>query len=142
MNICIIQHGTKEYQLSVLLRDEILRKPLKLSFDPAQLAKEDKDIHIVGFIGEKMAATLMLCHNSEDIIQMRQVAVSNDFQKQGLGKKLVIYAENYAREKGYKTMYLHARKVASGFYLALGYEIVGDEFKEVNIPHFAMQKKL
>jgi predicted GNAT family N-acyltransferase len=37
---------------------------------------------------------------------------------------------------------MHARKSAVGFYEKLGYKIVGDEFEEVTIPHFEMQKTL
>jgi predicted GNAT family N-acyltransferase len=37
---------------------------------------------------------------------------------------------------------MHARKSAVGFYEKLGYEIEGDEFEEVTIPHYEMQKTL
>ncbi|MEJ7682070.1 MAG: GNAT family N-acetyltransferase [Segetibacter sp.] len=37
---------------------------------------------------------------------------------------------------------MHARKSAVGFYEKLGYKIVGDEFLELNIPHYIMEKQL
>jgi predicted GNAT family N-acyltransferase len=37
---------------------------------------------------------------------------------------------------------MHARKDAIGFYEKQGYKISGDEFTEVTIPHFVMEKKL
>ena len=52
------------------------------------------------------------------------------------------FAENVARERGYRMMTMHARKSAIGFYEKLGYKIYGNEFVEVTIPHFEMHKKL
>jgi predicted GNAT family N-acyltransferase len=52
------------------------------------------------------------------------------------------FAENVARDRGYKKLSMHARKSAIGFYQKLGYEIVGEEFEEVTIPHYEMQKTL
>ncbi len=37
---------------------------------------------------------------------------------------------------------LHARKNAVPFYLALGYKIIGEEFEEVGLPHFEMEKNI
>jgi predicted GNAT family N-acyltransferase len=37
---------------------------------------------------------------------------------------------------------MHARKTAMGFYEKLGYEKIGDEFTEVTIPHYKMEKRL
>jgi predicted GNAT family N-acyltransferase len=45
-------------------------------------------------------------------------------------------------EKGVKLMHCNARKTAVPFYLQLGFETVGEEFEEVGIPHFRMQKTI
>jgi predicted GNAT family N-acyltransferase len=37
---------------------------------------------------------------------------------------------------------MHARKHAIGFYEKMGYKVKGDEFEEVTIPHFLMEKHL
>jgi len=50
MALRIIDHGTKEYQQMVNLRLEILRKPLGLSFDPAELEKEKDDVLMGAFV--------------------------------------------------------------------------------------------
>jgi predicted GNAT family N-acyltransferase len=54
----------------------------------------------------------------------------------------MIFAENIARDLGYKKLCMHARKTAVGFYQKLGYGIAGEEFVEVTIPHFIMEKAL
>ena len=55
-----IDHGTKEYQQMVNLRNEILRKPLGLTFTPEELAKEKEDILIGAFDEDQMLACCML----------------------------------------------------------------------------------
>ena len=37
---------------------------------------------------------------------------------------------------------LHARETALGFYERLGFARVGEEFLEVNIPHWKMRKRI
>lgn len=75
-------------------------------------------------------------------MKMRQVAVEETQQGKGLGKKLSAAGEKYAIENGFEVMFCNARKTAVGFYERMGYKIVSDEFNEVNIPHYAMEKVL
>ncbi|MEL4403078.1 GNAT family N-acetyltransferase, partial [Shewanella algae] len=63
-------------------------------------------------------------------------------QGKGLGRQLALHAESYARQNGYKLIHCHARDAAKDFYLKLGYKIVGDEFTEVGIKHYYMEKQL
>ena len=48
--------------------------------------------------------------------------------------------EAEAARRGYKRVYLHARVIAVEFYVKLGYEVFGEEFIQVTIPHRHMQK--
>ena len=54
----------------------------------------------------------------------------------------MLFAENLARDRGYNKISMHARKNATGFYEKVGYKVVGDEFVEVTIPHYNMEKEL
>ena len=73
---------------------------------------------------------------------MRQVAVSDDFQRRGVGKLMVEFCEKIAVENGMNSIELHARENAVPFYLSLQYTIMGNQFLEVNIPHYKMTKEL
>jgi predicted GNAT family N-acyltransferase len=138
-----IDHGTKEYQQMVTLRLDILRKPLGLSFTDDELQTEKEDILIGAFEEEKMLACCLLTKTPENkCLKVRQMAVQNNLQGKGIGASLMSFAETLARDKGFKKLTMHARKNALGFYEKLGYKVVGDEFEEVTIPHFAMEKKL
>ena len=137
-----IDHGTKEYQQMVKLRDEILRKPLGLSFSNDELEEEKENMLIGAFEDDEMLGCCMLVEENPETVRLRQMAVLNDLQGKGIGKALMNFAENLARDRGYKTMSMHARKNAVGFYEKMGYKVASDEFTEVTIPHFVMEKRL
>ncbi|MDO6433931.1 GNAT family N-acetyltransferase [Flavitalea sp. BT771] len=142
MALRIIDHGTKEYQQMVNLRMEILRKPLGLSFDAAELEKEKEDVLMGAFEDDKLLGCCLLTRMDQHTMRLRQMAVPNSMQGKGIGRALMIFAENIARDLGYKKLCMHARKTALGFYEKLGYSTTGEEFIEVTIPHYIMEKAL
>ncbi|MEO6837161.1 MAG: GNAT family N-acetyltransferase [Ginsengibacter sp.] len=142
MPIKQIDHGTTEYLQMVKLRNDILRKPLHLSFEKSELDREKNDILIGAFEEDKMLGCCLLTKVDHNCVRLRQMAVQNNLQGKGIGASLMNYAENVARDSGYKKIIMHARETAVGFYEKLGYSITGKEFTEVSIPHFVMEKKL
>ncbi len=140
--IKVFSFNSAEYRQSLELRYRILRKPLNLQFTEAELKKDETDTHIGLFSGDTIIACLILSKHKDEKMKMRQVAVDKIHQGKGLGKKLSLAAEEYAKEIGFKIMFCHAREVAVPFYQKLGYRVVGERFTEVNIPHFAMEKQL
>jgi predicted GNAT family N-acyltransferase len=142
MALKIIDHGSKEYQQMVQLRNEILRRPLGLMFTPEELEREKEEILIGAFEEEKMLGCCMLVQEEGNSIRLRQMAVLNNLQGKGIGRALMIFAENIARDRGFKKITMHARKTATGFYEKLGYKAVGEQFEEVTIPHYIMEKML
>ena len=142
MALKIIDHGTAEYERMVKLRDEILRKPLGLSFTKEELEKEKNNLHIVAYEDERMLGCCMLLEEDPETVRLRQMAVMNDLQGKGIGKALMQFAENLARDRGYKKITMHARKNALGFYEKMGYKTRGKEFEEITIPHYVMEKEL
>jgi len=142
MALKIIEHGSPEYQLMVKLRDDILRKPLGLNFAPNELEQEKENILIGAFDDDDILGCCMLVEENPATIRLRQMAVLNDLQGKGIGRALMTFAENIARDRGYKILSMHARKNATGFYEKMGYKVASDEFTEVTIPHYVMEKEL
>ena len=126
----------------VNLRNEILRKPLGLIFTEEELEREKDDILMGAFEDDRLLGCCLLSPMDAGTIRLRQMAVPNNMQGKGVGRALMIFAENIARDLGYKKLCMHARKTALGFYEKLGYSISGEEFMEVTIPHFTMEKAL
>ncbi len=142
MALKIIDHGSKEYQQMIKLRDDVLRKPLGIGFDSAELESEKENMLIGAFEDDDMLGCCMLVEEKPGTVRLRQMAVLNDLQGKGIGRALMNFAENLARDSGYKILSMHARKNSIGFYEKMGYNIKGDEFVEITIPHYLMEKKL
>ena len=142
MALKIIDHGSPEYQQMVKMRDEMLRKPLGLGFSPQELDVEKDNMLIGAFEDDHMLGCCMLVEENAATVRLRQMAVLNDLQGKGIGRALMNFAENLARDRGYKILSMHARKNAIGFYEKMGYAITSDEFTEVTIPHYVMEKQL
>ncbi len=142
MALKILDHGSKEYRQMVDLRYHLLRKPLALSFTDEELLQEKNYIHIGCFDDTKMEGCCMLVPLDKSTVQLRQMAVTSGLQGKGIGSVLMQFAENISRDRGYKKLIMHARKTAVGFYEKLGYQKKGDEFSEVTLPHFVMEKNL
>ncbi|MDP2301052.1 MAG: GNAT family N-acetyltransferase [Ignavibacteria bacterium] len=137
-----IAHNSDLYKEEVNLRFKILREPLSLLYTQEQLDDEKDQFHLCAFENEKLIGCLLLKPINQNIIQMRQVAVSRDYQGKGIGKHLVIQSEEYALNKGFNKMILHARETAIPFYQKLNYQLEGEKFIEVTIPHMKMWKNL
>ena len=142
MALKIIDYGSPEYQQMVKLRDVVLRKPLGLTFTQEDLESEKENILIAAFEEERMLGCCMLVEERPDIVRLRQMAVLNALQGKGIGRALMNFAENIARDRGYKIVKMHARNNSVGFYEKVGYKRKGDEFIEVTIPHYVMEKML
>jgi predicted GNAT family N-acyltransferase len=143
MALKIIDHGSSEYAQMIKLRDEILRKPLGLGFSKEELDKEKNNLHIAAYEDDdRMLGCCMLVEEGPQTVRLRQMAVMNDLQGKGIGKALMQFAENLARDRGYKRITMHARKNSLGFYEKMGYKRVGKEFEEITIAHYVMEKEL
>jgi predicted GNAT family N-acyltransferase len=142
MALKIVDYGTEEYQQVLKLRDEILRRPLGLHFSEEELEKEKHNMHMAAYEDERILGCCMLVEEDPETIRLRQMAVVNDVQGKGIGRALMQFAENLARDRGYKKITMHARKNAVGFYEKMGYKVKGEEFEEITIPHYVMEKEL
>src|SRR5690348_3196872 len=105
-------HGSAEYEATVSLRRRVLREPLGLDFTRAELAAEAADYHLVANEDGALAACLILVPLESGAIKMRQVAVEPALQGRGIGRELVRFAEDFARERGFTRMTLNARTSA------------------------------
>ena len=80
----------------------------------------EEESQLLGFIHVERYEVLYF----ESMANILGLAVKKDFQKQGLGKALLLAAENWAQENGIYLMRLNSginRTDAHGFYEHLGY---------------------
>ena len=136
-----IAFGTDEYRGECRLREEVLRRPLGLSLSPEDLAGEESQLHFGLFEPyDNLVACVIAAPLSPTSARIRQMAVAPAHQGKGIGQRIMLEMEKSLRARGYKSFELDARVTAVGFYEKLGYTAVGDEFMEVTVPHFRMEK--
>jgi N-acetylglutamate synthase-like GNAT family acetyltransferase len=142
MALKIIDYGTHEYRQMVKLRDDLLRKPLGLAFSKEELESEKENMLIAAFDDDDILGCCMLVEKDPETARLRQMVVLNNLQGKGVGTAILQFAENLARDRGYKKIMMHARKNTSDFFEKSGYKINGNEFIELTIPHYVMTKEL
>ena len=127
-----IDFGSTRYDELVELRYKILLEPLGLKFLDSHRQKEMNYLHIgcVECLDDKLVGGLMLAPVDNDNVRLLQVAVDTKYQREGIGRAMVEYAKQRAREAGYKRMFIHARLTAIHFYEKIGFHQEGDIFEE------------
>lgn len=140
MQVEIIEHGGPKYDMTVSLRDRILRQPLGLRFTTEELAAESTCIHVAGFVDGQIIACCVIALQPQGWFKIRQVAVDSDFQRQGLGRQLMEFVHGHVASIGGTKVFCHSRDVAEPFYVKLGYQPTGEYFEEVSIRHVRMEK--
>ncbi|MBK9108055.1 MAG: GNAT family N-acetyltransferase [Saprospiraceae bacterium] len=138
-----IQYLSPAYEEAVQLRYSVLRKPLKLEFSTQQLEEEYDQFHFGVYDQNHLlwACLIFKIHDSQTL-QMRQVAVDEFAQGQGIGTFMVHESEKWAKIMGFEKIILHARDIAKPFYEKLNYLADGPPFVELNIHHYNMFKNL
>ena len=130
------------YRAALVLRDEVLRQPLGLRLTEADTAHDISATHLGAFIEDVLVGCVSLRVTGQRVMKLRQMAVLDTYQRQGIGRTLMEYADIVARAEGMDMIETQARLSAAGFYEGLGYVKQGDVFEEVTIPHIAMTKAL
>ena len=129
------------------VRHPILRAGRPLSscvFDGDESAST---LHIGAFYGDKLVGVLSayekkhISLKQKNSYQVRGVAVLEDFQNHGIGKKLMAHIEHTIPHNS--MIWLNARERAANFYRQLNYKQYGDMFMIEPIGwHYCMYKTI
>jgi len=131
-----------EYALEKELRNRVLRMPLGLHLSELDLHDEVAQVHLVAINGRGQVIGCVLIAFSGGVAKARQLAVEGAYRGRGIGIELMKRAEDAIRARNIRTVTLHGRVTARGFFERLGYAAVSEVFTEVTIPHIAMHKDL
>ncbi|MCX7143745.1 MAG: GNAT family N-acetyltransferase [Proteobacteria bacterium] len=71
-----------------------------------------------------------------------RMAVLKEWRGKGVGALLLQTLVEKARQRRHTSVRLNAQSYAAGFYRRYGFEVIGPEFMEAEIPHVAMQRAL
>lgn len=142
--IQIIQpKGQKEFEQYYFVRWQTLREPWGQARGTEKDDKEDESIHLMAKENDSIIGVCRLQYNDENTAQVRFMGVSESARGKGVGKKLLIAAEEIALKDNRKEMILQARDYAVDFYKSGGYSIREKTFLLWDsIQHYLMEKKL
>ena len=142
---CIdVEFGSSRYKKLLDLRYKILLQPLGLKFLDSYREEEANFLHI-GCIDNstgELIGGLILAPIDDEEIRVMQVAVDVVHQGEGIGKKLIEYAESVAKKIGYSRIVMHAMLSVVGFYEKLGFSQDSDLFEEKGVNFIRMVKEL
>lgn len=109
---------------------------------PEALEWDDQDAVSVHFLAKDSHGEAIGCIRLLPSGQMSRLSVLSEHRNQGIGKALLIAAEEEARAQGRDEIFLHAQTHATSFYEAAGFSVTGGIFLEADIPHRQMFKAL
>lgn len=110
-----------------------------LSRIPSAYTAPGGNFWVVGIVG--------LENKGDGVGELRRMAVSSDFRRHGLGRRLVAELETWATDNGFTKVFLMnggPKDDARAFYRAIGYQDVGTKVVSVE-PHvevFELAKQL
>ena len=113
--------SSEEFKEYDLFRWEILRKPLGKSIKSLKDEYEDSSYHLIGVIDNKIIACGRLHFNSDNEAQIRYMAIDENFQRKGIGVKIIELLEAEAKKKQINKIVLNARNHVIEFYAKSGY---------------------
>ncbi|SDM73111.1 Predicted N-acyltransferase, GNAT family [Halogranum gelatinilyticum] len=106
---------------------------------------EDEATHVVAYDeGQPVGAARFRDYDldGDRVCKVERVAVLESARGEDWGRRLMEVVEGEAEAAGFDRFFLHAQTSAREFYQKLGYEQVGEEFLEADIPHVKMVKSL
>jgi peroxiredoxin Q/BCP len=134
-------YGSDLYAEALKLREAILRRPLGLTLSNEDIADDALRRHFCALSNGAVVASVSFKRLGPHTLQLKQMAVAEGCQREGVGSRLLDFAEAWARHGGYGMIILNARIGAEGFYARHGYRAEGEPFAENTIPHIRMTKR-
>jgi N-acetylglutamate synthase-like GNAT family acetyltransferase len=138
--------STDEWNKYFHLRWQVLRAPWS---QPLGSERDESDFlntsfHAIALINDHEVIGVSRIHLLENnMAQIRYMAISENYQGQGVGASLIDYLENIANKHGVTKIILQAREGALNFYLKEGYSIKEKTFLMYHqIQHFLMEKEI
>ncbi len=144
-----IKYGSEEYNKTLELRNEVMRKPLGRNIYDEDFSCEANQIIIGAFETNSLFTNLLigcgvLSYQGDNTWMVEYLCVDSVLQKKGVGSALMQCMEKIAMDRGATKMTLDARISAIDFYQRFGYIQKGEIFHKEIAPggHVVMEKEL
>lgn len=103
---------------------------------------DNQSIHLCGYVSDLLVAYCRI-FPPDSVIKEKcnfgRVAVAPNWQRKGIGRKLMLKTKEYLNNRWPETETLiHAQYYLKDFYSSLGFQQCGEVFDETGIPHINM----
>lgn len=137
-----LEFDSPEYDASLRLREDVLRKPLGMKLRLQDQRGEQAQLHFGAFEDGRLVGVVIFVRDEKPNGKLRQMAIAPSQQGKGVGAQLLACVHAFAKAQGYSALTLNARETARSFYAKNGYAPFGALFTEVGIQHVAMRINL
>ncbi|MGL5940406.1 MAG: GNAT family N-acetyltransferase [Waterburya sp.] len=140
-----IELNSELYKQACQLRYQLFYQSHGLSFDSVFNSPEPESIHL-GIVEQNLLLAYgQLTQQNDQTYKIGQMVVHPNYQRQGLGKKVLAELIAIAKQNNANQIVLDARISAVNFYQQLGFKkILGTEHPSATtgVPHVYMELKL
>ena len=131
------------------IRSKILRNNASFNYCKYEGDDLDSSFHIGAYLNNKIVGGVTLIKNKStykkltNCYQLRGMCVLENFQKKGIGRKIIIEAEKHCKILKIENIWMNARVKAANFYLNLNYIDLGFRYEIKGIGlHYFLYKEL
>lgn len=142
MSVVVRRAGRESIDRCLALRRRVFVEEQGVSEDLEVDGEDDRCEHFLATDDEEALGTARLRAIDPRVAKAERVCVDPKARSRGVGAKLMLALEDFARSRGFAEVALNAQTPVERFYARLGYVREGDEFFEAGIPHVAMRKFL
>ena len=142
-SVQLIEYKSPEYWQACQLRYRLFYAEHDLPWEVA-LDKNNIDFHAAMIIHGDVVAYGQLIALSDRQYKIGQMVVDPRYQKQNLGKQIILFLIDLAKQQGASEITLNSRLTAVGFYQKVGFQPCGVQFPSptTGVIHLPMNKKL
>lgn len=137
LKIETVQYQDRTVEI-VNIRTEVFQHEQGISADLEFDGLDKNATHLLAYLNGEAVATARIRQSDRDTVKIERLAVLSRYRKRGIGKQLMQSALSLASEQGKRLAVVHAQAYIAQLYTSLGFEIVGEEFSEADIPHVKM----
>ena len=144
MPVKLIEYNSAEFYQAAQLRYQLFFAPLNLPWDLVQDERQDSYFHAAIAMEDTIVAYGQLVPHPNRIYQICQMVVQSDYQRQNLGRKILMFLIDLAKQEQAIALTLNARLTAVDFYQKLGFHTDGVPFPSsiTGVPHITMNQTL
>ena len=136
----ILEPASSDMKSYYYLRWKVLRKPLGLEEGTEKDDLEDKSIHRLAKVNNRIVGVGRLHFIENKTAQIRYMAVEDEYRGEGIGRLMADEFIRISKDRKISKIILYARESALIFYKKLGFVRIQKAHRLKNIQHFLMER--